>query len=243
MLKVHNLTKTFGNNKAVSSVSFEIERGDIFSLIGPNSSGKTTIVKSILGLLEPTGGYVEVDGHKVESHPEKTKAQIGYIPDEPSIWSYMTGKEFLLMTQALFGIPKEKRIKKVADLLPIFSLNGIENNYFDDYSRGNKQKFSILSALSHEPSLLVIDEPIVGLDPEGATIAKQLFVDHAKKNNGTVLLVTHTLPVAQEISTKIGVLKHGHLLAVGSMDELREKAGLHHDATLDEVYTALVITK
>jgi ABC-2 type transport system ATP-binding protein len=240
MLHVHNLTKFFGDNKAVSSVSFEIKKGEIFALIGPNSSGKTTIVKSILGLIEPTHGTVTVLGHDVVKEGEKTKSHIGYIPDEPSIWSYMTGKEFLLMMQTFFKVPQTKREKKITELLPIFHLNGIENNYFDDYSRGNKQKFSILSAISHDPELLVIDEPIVGLDPEGAKIAKQLFVNHAK-NGGSVLLVTHTLKVAEEIATKIGVLKYGELIAVGTLQELREKAKLGDAASLEEVYDTLVL--
>ncbi len=239
MLKVHNVTKKFGKNTAVNNVSFSIEKGEIFSLIGPNSAGKSTLVKSIVGLLQPTSGTITVNDHNTHTSPEKAKQDIGYIPDEPSIWSHMTGEEFLLFTQALFGVDEATRIKRLPELLDIFNLRGIEKNYFEDYSRGNKQKFSILAATSHAPKLLLIDEPIVGLDPSGAEIAKKMFVDYAK-NGGSILLVTHTLPVAEEISHRIGFLKNGTLVAQGTLDELREKAGLGKDASLEEVYKKLL---
>ncbi|MDQ5954331.1 MAG: type transport system ATP-binding protein [Patescibacteria group bacterium] len=238
MLKVQKITKLFGKKKAVNGVSFEINKGEIFSLIGPNSSGKTTIVKTITGLLRPTSGSVEIGGIDVAKFPEKTKAQVGYIPDEPTVWSYMTGEEFLYFTQALFGVPESKRKANIPKLLKIFKLQGSEKDYFEDYSRGNRQKFSIVAAMSHDPKLLLIDEPIVGLDPTGAEIAKNIFLEYAKKG-GSILLVTHTLSVAQEISNRIGILKDGKLRAVGTLAELRRKAGLAESASLEEVYMKL----
>jgi ABC-2 type transport system ATP-binding protein len=238
MLTVHNLTKYFGNKKAVDGVSFEINKGEIFTLIGPNSSGKTTIIKSIIGLLEPTSGSITVDDHDVVKNPEKSKACIGYIPDEPSIWPYMTGGEFLYFTQALFGVPEKVRLHSLPKLLETFNLGGLEKEYFDDYSRGNKQKFSITSALSHNPGLLLVDEPIVGLDPTGAEIAKKRFVDYAK-SGGSVLLVTHTLSVAEEISDRIGFLKDGKLVIAGTLSQLRKKAELPETASLEDVYKKL----
>lgn len=238
MLTVHKLTKTFGNKKAVSDVSFTIKEGEIFSLIGPNSSGKTTIVKTIVGLLQPTHGTVTVDSFDVVKNPEKAKAVTGYIPDEPSIWPKMTGEEFLYFTQALFGINEKKRKESLPQLLETLKLEGLEKEYFEEYSRGNKQKFSITAAFSHNPKLLIIDEPIVGLDPTGAEIAKKMFMDFAK-HGGSVLLVTHTLPVAAEVSDRIGFLKNGELLATGTLAELRTKAELSHDASLDEIYKKL----
>ena len=238
MLNVHNLSKHFGDNKAVNDVSFTINKGEIFSLIGPNSSGKTTIVKSILGLLQPSSGTITVDEHDIVKQPEKTKAQIGYIPDEPSIWSYMTGEEFLYFTQALFGISDKARHAHIKELLSIFNLTGLEKGYFEEYSRGNKQKFSIIAAMSHHPKLLLIDEPIVGLDPTGAEIAKKMFVEYAKKG-GSVLLVTHTLSVAQEISDRIGILKNGNLVATGTLAELQNKAGTGANSTLGDIYKIL----
>lgn len=238
MLNVHNLTKHFGKNHAVNNVSFTIKPGEIFTLIGPNSSGKTTIVKNILGLLEPTHGTITVNGIDVSKHPEKAKQDIGYIPDEPSTWSYMTGEEFLYFTQALYGIEESTRKENLASLLGVFHLHGSEKQYFEDYSRGNKQKFSIIAALSHHPKLLIVDEPIVGLDPTGAEIAKELFITFAK-NGGAILLVTHTLPVAEEISSRIGFLKNGRLLTSGTMDELRAEAHAGTDANLEDIYKIL----
>ncbi len=238
MLTVHNLKKYFGTKKAVDGVSFSIKSGEIFSLIGPNSAGKSTIVKTIIGLLEPTNGSVTIDGHDVIKKPEVTKALVGYIPDEPSVWSYMTGEEFLHLTQALFGIKESERKKEIPKLLETFSLTGIEKQSFDEYSRGNKQKFSILSALSHSPKLLVVDEPIVGLDPISADIAKKLFKEYAEQG-GAVLLVTHTLSVAEEISTHIGFLKNGQLVATGTLEGLRKTAEVEDDASLETIYKTL----
>lgn len=238
MLNVTQLTKTFGAKIAASDVSFTIAPGEVFALIGPNSSGKTTIVKSILGMLAFEKGTIVVDGIDVTKKPVEAKARIGYIPDEPVAWSGMTGEEFLHFVSALYDVPPTTRAERIARMLPIFHLEGIEKEYFTAYSRGNKQKFSILSALLHEPKLLLVDEPIVGLDPESATIAKGEFVRFAK-DGGAVLLVTHTLSVAEEIAHRIGVLKEGKLLAVGTFAELREMAGLGASASLEEVYTRL----
>lgn len=238
MLKVNNIKKHFGSTKAVDGVSFTINNGEVFSLIGPNSSGKTTIVKSILGLLEVSSGNITVDDIDVAKNPEKAKASLGYVPDEPAIWPYMTGEEYLFFTQALYNVPEKVRVASLPSLLKIFKLQGLEKKYFDEYSRGNKQKFSILAATSHHPKLLLIDEPIVGLDPTGADIAKKLFVDFAK-NGGSVLLVTHTLPVAEEISDRIGILKNGKLVAVGTLEELQEKSELGKKASLEDIYKKL----
>lgn len=238
MLKVHNLIKHFGDNKAVKGVSFEIKEGEIFTLIGPNSSGKTTIVKNILGLLQPTSGTITIGGIDVSKKPFESKSLTGYIPDEPSVWSTMTGEEFLNFTQALYGVSESERKTNNKKLLSLFALEGLEKQSFDEYSRGNKQKFSIIAALSHNPKLLIVDEPIVGLDPTGAEIAKKLFMDFTKEG-GSVLLVTHTLPVAEEISDRIGLLKDGHLIEVGTMEELRAKAGLGTHTHLDDVYKKL----
>lgn len=238
MLEIAKLTKKFGEKIAVDGVSLAIKPKEIFALIGPNSSGKTTIIKTIVGLLRPNEGSIMVGGNDVTRNPIETKALIGYIPDEPTVWSGMTGEEFLHFSGALYGLEPSVRTKRIAELLPIFMLEGLEKEYFESYSRGNKQKFSILAALLHNPKLLLIDEPIVGLDPESAAIARAQFVAFAQRG-GAVLLVTHTLSVAQEVATTIGVLRNGQLLSTGTLSELRAKAEKRSDATLDEVYVAL----
>ncbi len=238
MLEIKNLTKKFGNNQAVKDVSFEIKPGEIFSLIGPNGSGKTTIVKIIAGLLQPTAGKVTVGGFDITKEPVKAKALIGYIPDEPTVWSAMTGEEFLHLTGALYGMSEVERNRKLPELLAIFKLEQMGQGYFEEYSRGNKQKFAILAALLHQPKLLLIDEPIVGLDPASAEIAKLQFVKFCR-DGGAILLVTHTLAVAEEIAQRIGILKQGKLTVAGSLDELRGRAKLQSSVNLEKVYKAL----
>ena len=239
MLKIQNLTKKFGNKIALNKVSLEIKPGEVFCLIGPNGAGKSTLVKIIAGLLEPSSGEASIGGFDTVKDPEKAKAQAGYIPDEPTVWSAITGGEFLQIVGALYGVSPKQRGERIPKLLSLFGLSGIDQDYFDDYSRGNKQKFSILAALLHRPKLLLVDEPIVGLDPTSAEIAKTQFAEFAK-NGGAVLMVTHTLSVAQAIAHRVGFLENGQLKAVGSVAELRVKAGLSDSATLEEVYKKLL---
>jgi ABC-2 type transport system ATP-binding protein len=239
MLSIKNLVKSFNNKEVVKDISFEIKAGEILSLIGPNGSGKTTIIKMITGLLQPSSGEIIIGGEDIVKSPEKAKLQIGYIPDEPSIWPYMTGEEFIHFTSALYSIPVKERNEKLPELLAKFNLEGIEKEYFEDYSRGNKQKFSVLAAFAHQPKLLLIDEPIVGLDPSSAVTAKEEFAKFAQDGGG-VMLVTHTLSVAEEISDRIGVLSHGKLVALDTLENLRKLANLSESASLEEIYQKLV---
>lgn len=239
MIKIQSLTKKFGDKVALNQVSLEIKPGEVFCLIGPNGAGKSTLVKIIAGLLHPGEGQVSVEGFSTVGAPEKSKALLGYIPDEPTVWSAITGSEFLHIVGALYRMGVEKRNQGIKKLLPLFGLEGIEQDYFEDYSRGNKQKFSILAALLHEPKFLLVDEPIVGLDPTSAEIAKTKFAEFAKAGGG-VLMVTHTLSVAQAIATRIGFMEKGQLKAVGTLNELRSQAGLSTTASLEEVYRKLV---
>lgn len=238
LLKVKNITKEFGNLVAVRGVNFEVPAGEIFSLIGPNGSGKTTIIKMIAGLLKPTRGEVLVDNFLVDKDPIRTKGSIGYIPDEPEVWPAMMGEEFLHFVAALYGVRKKTYEERISELLSIFRLRGLEKGYFEDYSRGNRQKFSIVAALIHKPKLLLIDEPIVGLDPQSAEVVKQQFVKFAK-HGGAILMATHTLSVAEEISTRVGLLKHGELVAAGSLDILRSHVPLGSSKSLEDIYMAL----
>jgi len=238
VLKVESLTKTFGATKAVDNLSLTLKSGEVYALIGPNGSGKTTLVKTIAGLLRPNHGHIAVDGVDVVADPARAKAALGYIPDEPSAWTGMTGEEFLHFVGALWGVPAALRKERIAALLAEFHLAGIEKGYFEDYSRGNKQKFTIMAGLLHHPKLLLVDEPIVGLDPESAEIAKHEFRRFANEG-GAVLIVTHTLGVAQEIADVIGVLKGGRLVASAPFAALKKKAKLGARASLGDVYKVL----
>ena len=242
MLNVRGLSKKFGDITAVNEVSFNVASGEIFCLIGPNGAGKTTIIKSIVGLLQSDHGTILVQDKDIAKDPRGAKSLIGYIPDDPSAWPAMTGEEFMHFVGTLFGMPLSERLSEMKRWLSVFDLEGVEGNYFESYSRGNKQKFSILAALLHKPKVLLIDEPIVGLDPVSARKAKELFVEFAK-SGGSVLLATHTLTVAEEIGTMIGVMKQGKLVAEGTMDELRQMAHAPEAATLEDLYMTLTESK
>jgi ABC-2 type transport system ATP-binding protein len=239
MLFIKDLSKQFGALKAVDDISLEVKDGEIFCIIGPNGAGKTTIIKTTVGLLAPDKGTITVGGKDVVLFPQATKSIIGYIPDDPSVWPGMTGEEFLHFVGTLFGVPEQERMDRVKKLLSIFELEGIEKNYFETYSRGNKQKFSILAALLHKPKLLLVDEPIVGLDPLSVRRVKDIFARLAKEEGVSIFIATHTLSFAQEIADQVGVMDHGRMIARGTVDELRAKAKLHNEATLEDIYLAL----
>jgi len=238
VLKLTNLVKEFGTLAAVNGVSLDVKEGELFALIGPNGSGKTTIIKTIVGLLKATSGSVQVGGFDVAASPTKTKSQIGYIPDEPKVWNRLTGEEFLNLVGVFFGMNVKQRKQKIQELLKIYDLEGVQKGFFENYSRGNKQKFSILASLMHDPKLLVIDEPIVGLDPKSTSITKKKLQSYVK-NKGTVFLATHILDIAQDIATRIGVLDKGKLIAVGTLAELRKKAKLSDNSSLEDIYLSL----
>ncbi len=234
MLEIKNLNKNFSGFQAVTDLNLKVKSGDFFSLIGPNGSGKTTIIKNILGLLRPSSGDIFVEGSSIKNSALKAKRQMAYIPDEPSVWNHITGEEFLYFSAALYGMKKEEVAKKISKLLQYFSLQGIEKKYFENYSRGNKQKFTILAALLHDPKLILVDEPIVGLDPQSAEIAMKLFSTFVK-NGGTIFMTTHTLEVAEKYSSQIGILYKGRLLANDTLTNLRNKIK-QPTASLSEIY-------
>ncbi len=234
MLEINKLTKRFGDLTAVNDVGLKVSKGEFFSIIGPNGSGKTTIIKTIAGLLHPTSGEILIGGKSIKNQPREAKMKIGYIPDEPKIWSHITGEEFLYFSGALYGISQEEVKARIPGLLSHFDLKGVEKNYFENYSRGNKQKFTMLAALMHDPELILVDEPIVGLDPDSAEIAMKLLSDFTKKG-GSVFLATHTLPVVEAHSDRIGILHEGSLKKVGSMEDLRKEMS-RSDASILDIY-------
>ena len=234
MLEIKNLNKNFAKFPAVKDLNLKVDEGEFFSLIGPNGSGKTTIIKNILGLLRPSSGDVLVNNKSIKDSPIEAKEQLAYIPDEPKIWNHITGEEFLYFSGALYGMKKEDIAKRIPKLLENFDLKGIEKKYFENYSRGNKQKFSILAALLHNPRLILVDEPIVGLDPESAEVAMNLLHKFTK-DGGTVFMTTHTLSVAQKYSSKIGILHEGQLIATDTLDNLRKEID-NESASLSEIY-------
>lgn len=238
MIELKNLTKKFGGLTAVDNLSLSISAGEIYGFIGPNGAGKTTTIKILAGLLLPTSGEASINGFNIAQKPEQAKKSIGYIPDDPYVYERMTGYEFLHFIGELWGMREQERVERIETGKNIFPLAGVLDGYMENYSRGNKQKTVILAALLHRPKTLLIDEPIVGLDPESATTAKRLFRDFAKKEGGAVFLTTHTLSVAEEICDRVGIIKGGKLIAEGTLKELHAKAG-EAAKTLEEMYLAL----
>ncbi len=222
-LKLKDLTKKFGDLTAVDSLSLSIQSGEIFGFLGPNGAGKTTTIKMIVGLLRPTAGTVFVSGLNVLKSPEQAKAKLGYIPDSPFIYNRLTGREFLYLVGGLYGLDGDLMEKKLEWVLDIFGVGDWIDNYTEEYSHGMKQKIVLASAIIHDPELLVIDEPMVGLDPESQRVVKDFFNLFAQRG-GTVFMSTHTLSVAEEICTRIGIIHKGKLLRTDSPQRLSQEA-------------------
>lgn len=235
MIEIRNVVKKFQDKTVIHDLDLSVKAGEFYALIGPNGAGKSTLIKLLAGLLQPTSGEIFLGGINVLEEPKEAKALIGYIPDEPTVWDGMTGLEFMNFVGALYNIPNSKRKKDIKKLLKIYNLSGTENQLYQDYSRGVKQKYSILAALLHNPQVLLIDEPIVGLDPISIDITKNIL-DTFVKSGGTILMVTHTLFVAQELATKIGIFEKGKLKIEGTYKELVDKAKLPAKTSLDDVY-------
>jgi ABC-2 type transport system ATP-binding protein len=236
-IDLHAVNKKFINVQAVKDLSLSVKSGEIYALIGPNGAGKTTTIKMIVGLLAPTSGEIKVLGKDVLKNPVEAKKDLGYIPDDPFIYDYLTGREFLQFTGSLFGISRSQTNKRIEKLLKLYNLETIIDGLFSEYSRGNKQKTIIISNMLHEPKVLVIDEPILGLDVQSQRVTKNLFTKFAKEK-GSIFLCTHTLSVAQEIADRIGIIHQGKLAEEGTLSELRTKA---HEAkaSLEELYLGI----
>lgn len=235
MIEIKGVSKKFKDKTIIHSLDLSIKQGEFYALIGPNGAGKSTLIKLLAGLLKPTKGEILLDGINIIDEPKEAKSLIGYIPDEPTVWDGMTGLEFMHFIGALYNMPVSQRNSDIKNLLKLYHLTGTENQLYQDYSRGVRQKYSILAALLHNPSILLIDEPIVGLDPISIDITKNIL-DIFVKDGGTVLMVTHTLFVAQELATRIGIFEKGKLKIEGTYKELVDKAHLPTKTSLDDVY-------
>jgi len=236
-LELGSITKNFSGQAAVSDLSLRLEPGEIYGLIGPNGSGKTTTIKMIAGLYKPTSGSIKVAGFDVGDQPTKAKRHLGYIPDDPIVYDRLTGREYLSFVGKLFRMKRPDRIAKIDALLAKYGLEKLADGRMERYSRGTRQKISILAALMHQPSLLLVDEPMVGLDPLSARVTKELFREFAS-GGGAILMSTHTLPIAEELCGRIGIIRSGRLAEEGTVAGLGAKAGLSH-GSLEDYYLAL----
>ena len=239
MIEVTDLTKRYGDFVAVDSLNLDVSAGEIFGFLGPNGAGKTTTIRMLMGILQPTSGRVLLGGHDVQSEPEKAKALAGFIPDRPFIYEKLSGNEFLQFAGKLHGMDTERLRRRAGELLERLDLTRWQDERIEGYSHGMKQRLVVCAALLHEPRILVVDEPMVGMDPRGARTLKDLLRSLAK-NGTTVFLSTHSISVAEEICHRIGIIQNGRLIACGSTAEIHGRSG-NKDGNLESVFLELTL--
>jgi ABC-2 type transport system ATP-binding protein len=237
MIRIINLRKQYGRLAAVENLNLEVAPGEIFGFLGPNGAGKTTTIRVMMGILRPSSGRVILGGHDVEQEPQQAKAIAGFIPDRPFIYEKLSGKEFLTFIAKLHRMESVRLRRRIDELLEYFELASWQDELVEGFSHGMKQRLVLCAALVHEPRILVVDEPMVGLDPKGARTIKDLFRSLAKSGT-TVFLSTHSISVAEEVCHRIGIIQRGHLIASGSMADIyRLTRG--HDSNLEDVFLEL----
>lgn len=223
MIHIQNVSKTYGSHLAVKDLSLEVNTGEIFSFLGMNGAGKTTTIKMITGVLEPTKGSITIDNYDLRNDPLHAKAITGYIPDRAYLYEKLTGREFLYFKSELYKIPLSKANQKIDELLDSYELSDEQDDLIESYSHGMKQRLATCAGLIHDPKVLIIDEPMVGLDPRGAKTLKSNLKKYAESGM-TIFLSTHSLHVAEEISDRIGIIKKGTLIAIGTPKEILEQS-------------------
>ncbi len=228
--------KCYGNTVAVRDLSLEIPRGELFAFLGPNGAGKTTTIKMIVGLLKPNEGVVRVCGHPIGANGLAAKAQLAYVPDQPFIYEKLTGREFLYFVAEMYRLDTKTRDRRLNSLVTSLDIGEFLDQLTESYSHGMKQKVVLAAAMLHDPALLVIDEPMVGLDPRTVRAVRKIFSEHTR-NGGSVFMSTHTLDIAEALADRIGIIHRGKLIAIGTLDELRSEARREH--SLEEIFLQL----
>jgi ABC-2 type transport system ATP-binding protein len=237
VIRLTDLTKRYGKFTAVDGISLDVPRGELFGLLGPNGAGKTTTMRMIAGILQPTSGSVFVGGVDMLGRPLEAKSRIGFIPDRPFVYDKLTGGEFLRFAAALYGQDGARVERRIDELLQIFDLSTWKHELTETYSHGMRQKLIICGALVHRPELIIVDEPMVGLDPKSARLLKDLFRQFVDRG-GTVLMSTHTLEVAEVMCDRIAIVYKGKIAANGTMAELRQQTE-SGDMSLEDLFLKL----
>ncbi len=244
MIKAHGLTKRFGDIIAVDGVDLLVKSGEIFGFLGPNGAGKTTTINMLIGIAAPTSGEVMLGGIDVLSEPERAKAIIGYVPDQPNMYEKLTAWEFLMFVANIYGMNRARAEHRAAQLLEMFELSARAGEQTGGFSHGMRQKTAIAAALLHEPKILFMDEPTVGLDPRSARQVKDILRELSKEGV-TVFLTTHVLEIAERMCDRIGIIQRGKLLTVGTMQDLRRAAAakgasaVENGSTLEDLFLEL----
>ena len=237
MILVENLVKTFGSFRAVDGVSLDVAPGEIHGFLGPNGAGKTTTLRVIAGLLKPTAGRVAIDGHDLAREPEAAKGALGFIPDRPFLYEKLTAAEFLRFHGGLYGMRREAVASRSRELLELFDLLAWRDELVESFSHGMKQRLVLCAAFLHRPKAVVVDEPMVGLDPRGARLIKDIFRG-ISRNGVAILMSTHTLEVAEEMCDRISIIQGGRIIARGTVPDLQAMAGTD-DPQLTPVFLKL----
>ena len=223
-----NVSKSYGNFKAVTDLSLCVREGEIFGFLGVNGAGKTTTLKMLAGVLKPTAGRIIVDGFDIETYALKAKQVTGYIPDRPHLYNKLTAREYLYFIADLYRVPLAEADHEIDHLLSEYSLLDWQDDIVESFSHGMKQRLATCGALVHRPKVLIIDEPMVGLDPHGAKMLKESLKRYAR-NGISILLSTHSLNVAEEVSDRLAIIHRGQILATGTLDEIRSQSGGFED--------------
>jgi ABC-2 type transport system ATP-binding protein len=222
MIEIRNLHKAYVEKIAVHELNLSIKAGEVFAFLGPNGAGKTTTIKILAGLLRPTSGSAAVGGFDLTTHGLQARALMSYVPDEPYLYDKLTAYEFLRMIGDLYGLPRDRIESRVDQVIAQFELGSFADQLTESYSHGMKQRTVIAAALLHEPQVLVVDEPMVGLDPKSARNVKDTLKQLSREQGVTVFMSTHTLSVAEEVADRVGILNQGRLVALGTMEEMRQ---------------------
>jgi len=237
LIEARHLAKRYGDKVAVKDISFDVYGGEVFGFLGPNGAGKTTTLKMIVGLLQPTSGTVRVAGYEVQAQPRLAKASCGYVPDTPNLYAKLTGRELLRFVGDLYDLDRTQAVRRIDELLRMFDLANAANDTVDSYSHGMQQKASLAAALMHDPRVLILDEPTVGLDPKSARLIKDILRQLADRG-AAVMLSTHILEIAERMCDRIGIINKGELVAVGTMEELR-RLGQSGQTSLEDIFLGL----
>lgn len=239
--ELRRVSKRYADIVAVDYIDLDVKYGEIFGLLGPNGSGKSTTLKMILGLVKPDSGSVKVLGINAGDDPVAVKRQVGYVPESPRLYEFLTGLEYLDFVGDIYGVNPSEKKTRIEEYLTAFDLEGREGDIISSYSQGMKQKIALISAFIHKPKLLILDEPLTGLDPKSARIVKDLLRE-LTAHGVTTIMSTHILEIAQAMCDRIAIMYEGRLLALGNMNELRQKAKLP-GSDLEEIFLKLTGTE
>ena len=241
MIKTTNLTKRFGPKLAVGDLNLDIATGTFFCFLGPNGAGKTTTIKMLTGLLRPTSGTAVLGAFDIQKDPVAAKRLLGYVPDTPFLYDKLTGREFMRFVAGLYQLSETHYRRNCDELLHLFEIDKVADQLVEDYSHGMRQKLSFASCFLHDPKIVIVDEPWVGLDPKNIRFVKRFLKDKTRTEGVTVLMSTHTLSIAEEIADEIGIIHRGKLLHRGTVDEI--KALQEHPGTLEDVFLTLTLSE